>query len=86
MFLDREGETGRLSYWVGRPFWGQGIATAAIRQQLRFLQMQSVLARVVATVYQGNVTSRRVLEKCGFVAIGTERAGQAGALRYQLDL
>lgn len=56
-----------LGYWLGRPFWGQGLATEAARAV-------AVEARaygpVVACHYTDNPASGRVLEKAGFVYTG----------------
>ena len=51
-----------LGYWVGRPFWGRGIATKAVAQFLQLVTERPLFAWV-ADVNGGSV---RVLEKCGF--------------------
>lgn len=57
-----------VAYWVAREWWGKGAATSALAQLLPTLPAGPVFARVAST----NVGSRRVLEKCGFTARGTE--------------
>lgn len=52
-----------VGYWLGRCYWGRGIASEALRQFLG-IEHRRPLTAYVAT---GNVASRRVLEKCGFV-------------------
>lgn len=52
-----------VGYWLGREFWGQGIATRALAL---FLEEEPTRP-LVAHVAQHNIGSRRVLEKCGFV-------------------
>jgi RimJ/RimL family protein N-acetyltransferase len=52
-----------VGYWIGRAFWGQGIATAALRELLLVEQTRPLFAYVANT----NGGSIRVLEKCGFV-------------------
>jgi uncharacterized protein (DUF849 family) len=52
-----------VGYWLGREFWGRGIATAALRAFLDSLPSRPLSAYVV----RHNLASRRVLEKCGFV-------------------
>ena len=55
-----------VGYWLSRPFWGRGLATAALT---RFLDV--VCTRPLnAYVARRNVGSIRVLEKCGFVRTG----------------
>ncbi len=51
-----------VGYWVGREFWGQGVATAALTQFLQLVVERPLSAWVART----NVASARVLEKCGF--------------------
>ena len=57
-----------VGYWIGREFWGGGIATAALAA---FLEVET--ARPLhAGVARHNVGSLRVLEKCGFAACGRD--------------
>jgi len=55
-----------LGYWVGRPYWGQGVATAAGKLILNFGFEELGLRRVTAGCLQWNTASYRVLEKLGF--------------------
>lgn len=64
---------GVISYWLGEAFWGQGIATAALRQALSHGIDTMGLVRVETTVFSWNVASARVLTKCGFEHEGTLR-------------
>jgi RimJ/RimL family protein N-acetyltransferase len=59
-----------VAYWIGREFWGQGIATRALRGLLAEVLERPIFAYVAAD----NLASRRVLEKCGFQAIAEDRA------------
>ncbi len=59
-----------IGYWIGRSFWGQGIATQAVS-----LFAASIPTRPLhAFVAKHNVASIRVLEKCGFQVSGESRA------------
>ena len=51
-----------VGYWIGREFWGRGIATAALERFLDYDSTRPLYAGVVTH----NVGSIRVLEKCGF--------------------
>jgi RimJ/RimL family protein N-acetyltransferase len=51
-----------LGYWVGREFWGRGVATQAVALFVDELSVRPLYAHVV----MHNVGSIRVLEKCGF--------------------
>jgi RimJ/RimL family protein N-acetyltransferase len=64
-----------VSYWLGREFWGKGIATWALGEFLREVNLKRPM---YARVAKDNLGSRRVLEKCGFIVIGEER-GYANA-------
>jgi RimJ/RimL family protein N-acetyltransferase len=56
-----------VGYWLGRDFWGKGLATRALAELL-----EEVAARPLhAWVATSNVASIRVLEKCGFVRAGS---------------
>jgi RimJ/RimL family protein N-acetyltransferase len=51
-----------LGYWVGREFWGRGIATQALALLVDEVSVRPLYAHVAAH----NVGSIRVLRKCGF--------------------
>ena len=56
-----------LGYWIGRPFWGQGLIPEAARALLRYAFCDLSMARIWCGHYDGNSKSRRVMEKLGFV-------------------
>jgi RimJ/RimL family protein N-acetyltransferase len=64
---------GFVGYWIGRAFWGRGLATQALAEVLDVVDARPLHAYVVKT----NVASIRVLEKCGFVEVGAH-AGDDG--------
>jgi RimJ/RimL family protein N-acetyltransferase len=64
----RRGER-EVTYWIGRSYWGKGIATRALDLFLTVDRSRPLHGRVA----HDNVASRRVLEKCGFRVIATER-------------
>jgi RimJ/RimL family protein N-acetyltransferase len=59
-----------VGYWIGRSYWGKGIATRALSEFLGQVAARPLYARVA----KHNVASIRVLEKCGFTVAGEERA------------
>lgn len=70
-----------VGYWLAPAYWGQGIATQALLQLLALVRRDTQLVRLHATVYEGNIGSCKVLEKCGFEAqgyypMGVSKAGQ----------
>lgn len=54
-----------VGYWLGREFWGKGIATQALAEFLKIVTTRPLSAHVA----KHNIGSRRVLEKCGFTVI-----------------
>lgn len=73
----RRGDVERLAaeigYWLGRPYWGRGIATAALATLVPRIFETTDLVRLDALVFATNPASSRVLEKCGFAFEGTLR-------------
>jgi RimJ/RimL family protein N-acetyltransferase len=68
-----EGER-EVGYWIGREFWGRGIATAALALFLDKLTVRPLHAYVVVD----NIGSIRVLEKCGFRRVSTQVSPKDG--------
>jgi RimJ/RimL family protein N-acetyltransferase len=58
--------TALFGYWLGRAYWGRGIATEAARMLADVALRQGQLRRLQATVFEPNVASAKVLVKCGF--------------------
>jgi ribosomal-protein-alanine N-acetyltransferase len=56
-----------LGYWLGRAYWGDGIATAAVRALIPHALRELRLYRLQARVFDDNPASMRVLERCGFI-------------------
>jgi [ribosomal protein S5]-alanine N-acetyltransferase len=76
-----------VGYWLGRPFWGRGVATAALRLlTAHAFAAHAELRRLWAVPFDSNVASARVLEKCGYRLEGTLRqsAIKDGVVRHQL--
>ena len=78
-----EDDDGRrlVGYWIGREFWGRGLATQALAEVLDVVDARPLHAYVV----KSNVASIRVLEKCGFVKVG-EHASDDGIEELLLEL
>ena len=64
-----------VSYWLGKAYWGQGLATLALDT---FLAQANPTRPIYARVAKDNLGSQRVLEKCGFKII-EETQGFANA-------
>jgi RimJ/RimL family protein N-acetyltransferase len=57
-----------VGYWIGKNYWGKGVATRALREFLRVVKVRPLYAHVA----KHNSASIRVLEKCGFTICGAE--------------
>lgn len=66
MLKDIHRRTAEVGYWLGQPFWGRGIATAALGRIVEFAFGEFDLVRLQALVFEYNSRSARVLEKNGF--------------------
>lgn len=66
--------TATAGYWLGRPYWGQGLATEALRALTNFAIAELGLVRLWALVMAPNLASARVLEKAGYVREATLRS------------
>ena len=60
-------DSGHFGYWLGEPYWGRGIMSAAVGTVAPYALEHFRLARLEAPVFEWNPASMRVLEKCGFV-------------------
>jgi RimJ/RimL family protein N-acetyltransferase len=58
-----------VTYWLGREYWGRGIATKALTEFLGHLKARPVYARAA----KDNIASIRVLAKCGFTISGHDK-------------
>ena len=58
-----------VTYWLGREFWGRGLATEALRQLLQRVTVRPIFGRAA----KDNLGSIRVLQKCGFKIVGEDK-------------
>jgi RimJ/RimL family protein N-acetyltransferase len=63
-----------VTYWLGREFWGRGLATAALRPLIQLIVARPLFARAATD----NAGSIRVLQKCGFKIIGQDKGFAQG--------
>ena len=66
--FEQHGER-EVTYWLGREYWGRGVATVALREFLRHEATRPLYARAA----KDNLGSIRVLQKCGFEISGEDR-------------
>jgi RimJ/RimL family protein N-acetyltransferase len=70
-----------VTYWLGKEYWGKGIATRALKE---FLANHNTIRPIYARVAKDNLGSRRVLEKCGFTVL-SESKGFANARGQEIE-
>ena len=70
----------QVTYWLGREYWGKGIATRALQLFLDEHQERPLYGRCA----HDNAGSIRVLEKCGFVQVGKDK-GFANARDEEIE-
>lgn len=74
-----KGDT-EITYWIDRKYWGKGIATQALKKFLSIEPVRPIFGRVAFD----NFGSQKVLEKCGFQKIGTDK-GFANVRQMEIE-
>ena len=59
-----------VGYWVGKPYWNQGICTEALRRMIDHIRETTDIPSLISGHFIDNPASGRVMEKCGFIATG----------------
>ncbi len=59
-------KSAEIGYWIGEPFWGNGIATKAVELITEYGFNQLDLNRIYSGVFEYNIASMKVLEKNGY--------------------
>ena len=71
--LDMAPGTANLGYWVGRRYWGHGVATEAVSRVARWALANLPVQRLEAYVAEDNPASAAVLRKAGLREVGHDR-------------
>ncbi len=69
-----------ITYGIDKKYWRQGIATAALAYFLKIEPVRPIFGRVAFD----NYGSQKVLEKCGFIRIGSDK-GFANARQAEIE-
>jgi RimJ/RimL family protein N-acetyltransferase len=77
-----QGDQTLLGYWIGKRFWGKGLATRA----LELLAAEITRRPLHAFVAVHNAGSMRVLEKCGFRRVDGPAMAEDGIEEYLYEL
>ncbi|CAN5781318.1 GNAT family N-acetyltransferase [soil metagenome] len=78
-----QGSERLVGYWIGKAYWGQGVATAALAEFVATHETARPLRAFVAATNAGSV---RVLEKCGFRRVGDPARGEDGVEELVMQL
>jgi len=74
------GEHENIGYWIGRPYWSRGYATAAAQALIAVGFGLIDLPAITASHLVRNPASARVMEKCGMTLLRTDRREHRGAV------
>ena len=55
-----------IGYWLGEKYWNKGFSTKAVKAMINYTFSNFDVERIFANVFESNIGSIRVLEKCGF--------------------
>lgn len=58
-----------ITFWIDKEYWGQGIATNALKNFLKLEETRPIRGRAA----YDNFASQKVMEKCGFKKTGTDK-------------
>lgn len=75
-----------VGYWVGYPYWGNGLTTEALESLIGFCRDRLNLQSLLITTDHNNTASQRVAEKCGFKFIEDYSNPDCSGKAYRLML
>ena len=61
-----DGYKAEIGYWLAKPYWKKGIMSEAVKKICEIGFNEFGLSRITANVFEQNIGSARVVEKCGF--------------------
>jgi RimJ/RimL family protein N-acetyltransferase len=85
------GDHAELGYWIGKPYWGMGYATEAVRALILHAFEADSFDYLTVGHFTDNLASARIIAKFGFAPEGKEmrecaaRGVRARCLTYRLD-
>lgn len=59
-----------VGYWIGKPYWNQGICTEALQLMVEHIRKETNYTSLISSHFIDNPASGRVMEKCGFKPTG----------------
>lgn len=64
--LSISADEAEIGYWIGEPYWGNGLIPEAVRKLMQYAFNVLHIAAIWCGYFDGNEQSKRVGEKCGF--------------------
>lgn len=64
--IDIAKDEAEIGFWIGKPFWGQGLIPEAVRELMRYAFEDLQIKQLWCGYFDGNEKSKKVQEKCGF--------------------
>jgi RimJ/RimL family protein N-acetyltransferase len=69
-YIAGEDGSAEIGYWIGKPYWGRGIATEAGRALIAYCFQDAGFERLTCCHFVDNPASQRVIAKLGFRRVG----------------
>lgn len=79
---DMQDGDAEIGYWIGVPYWGQGLIPEAVQRLLKRCFVELDVKRVWCGHYDGNIKSRRVMEKMWIQVPSHRRRKDFSVRRY----
>ncbi|MCF8245875.1 MAG: GNAT family N-acetyltransferase [Saprospiraceae bacterium] len=73
-----------IGYSIGKEHTGKGLATEAAKRLMQYGREAKGITQFIAYTNQLNLASNRVLEKCGFTAVGEEVVNELDCFRWEI--
>lgn len=73
-------------YWIGHPYWGQGLATESLEALICYCRDRLRLRSLLITADTGNTASHRVARKCGFRLVENYEYDGTASKAFRLGL
>ncbi len=83
--IDYENESIEIGYWVGKEYWGNKIATKALKLFIKELNKKFKLKRISGYAFTFNPASKKVMENCGFKLEGIRKKSRKGKNKFYDD-
>jgi RimJ/RimL family protein N-acetyltransferase len=83
--IDHKNCSAEVGYWIGKEYWGNGIATSALNLFIDEISKKFKLKRIAGFAYTFNPASKRVMEKCGFELECIRKCTKKGKNKYYDD-